>query len=348
MPETLTVQQQQDQQQDQQQHQDQHHDRHQRPLDRVRRLPVRRIICFVPFVLVAFWAAGNWPLVASGVSRLAGADLGWLLMGAACTGLCWVAASCVRQGTVVERLPVGRLLASQFAAGAANHLLPAGLGAHVVTLRFMRGCGIPLDRSTASLALYTLVEAVARTGLLVTLLVAYPDALRLDELVPPGRTMPAVLTALLVAAAVIAAVATVVLAVQRLRRIVFGFLRTALTDARALHKRPARALALWGGALAFPLLQAGVLVCVALALGLPVWWPYIVIAYLAASIAAGFIPAPGGIGSVEPALAVALVTVGAPLVVATATVLGFRFLTVWLPLLPGVAVLAALVRWRVL
>lgn len=60
------------------------------------------------------------------------------------------------------------------------------------------------------------------------------------------------------------------------------------------------------------------------------------------------IPAPGGIGSVEPALAVALVMVGAPLVVATATVLGFRLLTVWLPLLPGVAVLAALVRWRIL
>ncbi|NUL04962.1 UPF0104 family protein [Streptomyces lunaelactis] len=315
------------------------------PTTRLRRLPVRQIICLVPFALVALWAANNWSLVASGVSRLGGADIGWLLMGAATTGMCWVAASCVRQGTVVERLPVARLLASQFAAGAANHLLPAGLGAHVVTLRFMRGCGIPLDRSTAALALYSLVEAVARIGLLLALVLAFPDALRLNELVPPGR---AVLTALVVTVAVIAVAAITLAAIPRLRRFIAGFLRTALTDARALHKRPSRALALWGGALAFPLLQAGVLVCVALALGLPVWWPHIVVAYLAASIAAGFIPAPGGIGSVEPALAVALVMVGAPLVVATATVLGFRFLTVWLPLLPGVAVLAALVRWRVL
>ncbi|HET6359220.1 lysylphosphatidylglycerol synthase transmembrane domain-containing protein [Streptomyces sp.] len=315
------------------------------PLNRLRQLPVRRILCFVPFVLVAVWVVGNWPLVASGVSRLGGADVSWLLMGGVVTGLCWVAASCVRQGTVVERLPTGRLLASQFAAGAANHLLPAGLGAHVVTLRFLRGCGIPLGRSTAALALYSLVEAVARIGLLLGLVLAFPDALRLDELVPPGSTVP---TALLVAVAVIGAAVIVLLSIPRLRRFVAGFLRTALTDARALHKRPSRALALWGGALAFPLLQAGVLVCVALALELPVSWHYIVIAYLAASIAAGFIPAPGGIGSVEPALAVALVTVGAPLVVATATVLGFRFLTVWMPLLPGVAVLAALVRWRVL
>ncbi|TQK44673.1 uncharacterized membrane protein YbhN (UPF0104 family) [Streptomyces sp. SLBN-118] len=314
------------------------------PVNRLRQLPVRRIVCFTPFVLVAVWAVGNWPLVASGVGRLGGADISWLLMGAVVTGLCWVAASCVRQGTVVERLPTGRLLASQFAAGAANHLLPAGLGAHMVTLRFLRGCGIPLDRSTAALALYSLVEAVARSGLLLGLVLAFPDALRLDELLPPGSTVP---TALLVAVAVIGMAVIVLLSIPRLRRFVTGFLSTALTDARALHKRPARSLALWGGALAFPLL-AGVLVCVALALELPVSWPYIVIAYLAASIAAGFIPAPGGIGSVEPALAVALVTVGAPLVVATATVLGFRFLTVWMPLLPGVAVLAALVRWRVL
>ncbi|WP_406000806.1 YbhN family protein [Streptomyces sp. NBC_00829] len=316
-----------------------------RPADRLRRIPLREILCLLPFALVTAWAVGNWSLVASGVGRLGGAHIGWLVAGGVVTGLCWVAASCVRQGTVVEGLPVGRLLASQFAAGAANHLLPAGLGAHVVTLRFLRGCGIPLDRSTASLALYSLVEAVARVGLLVALVLAFPGALRLNELVPPGR---AVLSVALAAAAVLATVAIVLRAVPRVRRIVLDFLRTALTDARALHKKPSRALALWGGAVAFPLLQAGVLVCVAFALGVPVPWHYIVVAYLAASIAAGMIPAPGGIGSVEPALAVALVTVGAPLVVATATVLGFRFLTVWLPLLPGVAMLAALVRWRVL
>ncbi|MFI1399968.1 YbhN family protein [Streptomyces sp. NPDC020681] len=316
-----------------------------RQTDRLRRLPIRQIVCLIPFVLVALWAVGNWSLVADGVSRLGGADTGWLLMGVVVTGLCWVAASCVRQGTIMERLPIARLLASQFAAGAANHLLPAGLGAHVVTLRFLRGCGIPLERSTAALALYSLVEAIARIGLLVSLVLAFPGALRLDELAPTGR---AVLTVVVIAAVVIAVVAIVLFAAERLRRIIGSFLRTALTDARALHKKPSRTLALWGGAVAFPLLQGGVLVCVALALGLPVPWYYIVVAYLAASTVAGMIPAPGGIGSVEPALAVALVMVGAPLVVATATVLGFRFLTVWLPLLPGVAMLAALVRWRVL
>ncbi|CAM5599844.1 hypothetical protein STENM223S_05577 [Streptomyces tendae] len=45
-------------------------------------------------------------------------------------------------------------------------------------------------------------------------------------------------------------------AVRRVRTVVAGFLRTALGEARSVHARPARALALWGGALAFPALQS--------------------------------------------------------------------------------------------
>ena len=59
-------------------------------------------------------------------------------------------------------------------------------------------------------------------------------------------------------------------------------------------------------------------------------------------------PSPGGFGSLDVALGLALVTAGATAVMATSAVLAFRILTVWLPLVPGVLVLAALVRRRVL
>ncbi|MGW5679139.1 lysylphosphatidylglycerol synthase transmembrane domain-containing protein [Streptomyces sp. NPDC003860] len=311
----------------------------------LRRLPLRQLMCLVPFALLAYWAVENWSVVSSGVGLLKDAHSGWLVLGGIVTGLWSVASAFVRQGTVVERLPAGRLVATQFAAGSANQLLPAGIGAHLVTLRFLRGCGVPLDRSTAALGLYSLVKGVARAGLLLSLVLVFPEALELPTLVPPGQ---AVLVGALVLSLVTAAVTVLLLVARRLRKALVRFLRTALLDARTLHRMPARTAALWGGALAFPLLQSGVLICVAAAVGLGVPWPHLVIAYLTASIAAGLVPTPGGIGSVEPALAFALVMVGAPLVVATATVIGFRFLTVWLPLLPGVAVLALLVRRRVL
>jgi uncharacterized membrane protein YbhN (UPF0104 family) len=63
---------------------------------------------------------------------------------------------------------------------------------------------------------------------------------------------------------------------------------------------------------------------------------------------AAAVPTPGGIGSVDAALALALITTGAPATVATAAVLAFRIITVWLPLLPGALMLGALVRWKVL
>uniref|UniRef100_UPI0035233241 lysylphosphatidylglycerol synthase domain-containing protein n=1 Tax=Streptomyces sp. PU_AKi4 TaxID=2800809 RepID=UPI0035233241 len=105
---------------------------------------------------------------------------------------------------------------------------------------------------------------------------------------------------------------------------------------------------LWGGALAFPALQATVLVLVGLAFGLPVPPAHMAVAYLAATVAVALVPTPGGIGSVEAALVVALVAVGAAAAPATAVVLAFRIVTVWLPLLPGALTLGVLVRLKVI
>jgi uncharacterized protein (TIRG00374 family) len=72
------------------------------------------------------------------------------------------------------------------------------------------------------------------------------------------------------------------------------------------------------------------------------------VAYLAATVAVAVVPTPGGIGSVEAALIVALVAAGAPAALATAVVLTYRIITVWLPLVPGAVTLGALVRLKVI
>jgi uncharacterized membrane protein YbhN (UPF0104 family) len=309
-----------------------------------RRVPLRTLLCLLPLVLVAVLAVRHRAVLADGFGHLATARPSWLLAAAGATCLTWVAAAFTRQGAVVERLPRCRLLATQFAAGAANHLLPTGLGASAVNLRFMTVCGLPLARSSAALALYLLAESIGRVGLLAGLLIAFPDALRLGPLLPAGAAGPLLLT--LGAAAGLAVAAP--LCVRRLRAAAGSFLRTALGEARAVHSRPSRALALWGGSLAFPALQAAGLVAVGRALGLPVPLGHIAVAYLAATVAVALIPTPGGIGSVEAALIVALVAAGGPAAVATAVVLAYRIITVWLPLLPGALTLGALVRLRVI
>ncbi|MDT0401095.1 MULTISPECIES: lysylphosphatidylglycerol synthase transmembrane domain-containing protein [Streptomyces] len=298
----------------------------------------------LPLLLVTVVAVRHRSVLAEGFAQLATARWPWLLAAAGATCLTWVAAACTRQGAVLERLPRRRLLATQFAAGAANHLLPTGLGASAVNLRFMTVCGLPPARSSAALALYLLAESVGRVGLLAALLVAFPGALRFGSLLPEGAFGPL----LFAVGGLLAVVVVALTAVRRLRRMVVGFLRTALGEARSVHALPSRALALWGGALAFPALQAAALVLVGLAFGLAVPPAHMAVAYLAATVAVALVPTPGGIGSVEAALVVALVAVGGAAAVATAVVLVFRIITVWLPLLPGALTLGALVRLKVI
>lgn len=298
----------------------------------------------MPLVLVAVVAVRNRSLLAEGFGQLRTASWPWLLGAAGATCLSWVAAAFTRQGAVVQPLPKGRLLATQFAAASANHLLPTGLGAGAVNLRFMTVCGVPLARSSAALALYLLAESVGRVGLLSALLLAFPDALRLGPLLPDGSVLPL----LLGAAGLLTLTAAVVALVRPLRRRVYAFVRDALGEARSVHTRPARALALWGGSLAFPALQAAGLAAVGRALRLPVPPTHMALAYLAATVAVAVVPTPGGLGSVEAALIVALVAVGGPAAVATAVVLAFRIITVWLPLVPGALTLGALVRLKVI
>ncbi|WP_171110669.1 lysylphosphatidylglycerol synthase domain-containing protein [Streptomyces sp. Z423-1] len=312
--------------------------------ERLSRL-TRHGLTVLPLLLIGGWALVDWRSMRDGAARLAAADPGWLLAALFFTCLGWLAAAVVRQGAIPERLPPGLLVASQFAAGAANHVLPASIGAHAVTLRFLQGQGIPLARGTASLALYSLVKPVAKTAVLIVFLVAFPGMLRLGELVPDDRTLLLVAGGVGVAFVVAGCLLAVVPA---LRRPAVCFLRTALTDARILHTRPSRVLALWGGAAATPLLQGSVIATVGFSLGLELSWAQVVFALLIASTAVGAVPAPGGIGPVDAALVFTMAAFGAPVGLATATVIAYRLITVWLPLLPGALVLSALVHRKVL
>ncbi|MEW2545854.1 lysylphosphatidylglycerol synthase domain-containing protein [Streptomyces sp. NPDC047002] len=308
---------------------------------------MRQVVGVVPVVVIGYWVFAHRALLVAGAGQLLTADVRWLLAACGVTALGWVAVSLARQGTVLEPLPAGRLLATQFAAGAANHLLPAGLGAGAVNLRFLQKCGLPLGRSSAALALYLLCESVGRCVLLLVLLLAFPGALDLGALhlgrLPSGLLLPAALAA----AGAVAVCAAVLAPAPALRRALRAYAATAFTDVRSLHARPSRALALWCGSLGFPALQAAGLVTVTLALRVPVPVGHVAVAYLAASVAAALVPTPGGLGSVDAALAVALVAAGAHATVATSAVLGFRIITVWLPLVPAAVTLGALVRRRV-
>ncbi|NNN30833.1 TIGR00374 family protein [Streptomyces sp. S3(2020)] len=302
-----------------------------------RRVYWHTALALLVLVGVACLAQRHWPVLERGAVRLAVADQGWLLVGGTAAAATWVCAALAQQGAVVRRLPQGRLVAAQFAACAANHLLPAGLGAGAVNLRFLMRCGLSAGRAASALAVKGTAAAVVRVVLVVALALACPGALRCPR--PSG----AILVALLLAAAVCVA-GVLARSRSRCRRA----LAAMAADIRAVHANPPRAAALWGGSLAFAVLHALVLIAVTQAVALSLPPARVALLYLAASSAAALLPTPGGLGSLDAALAFALTTAGAPAAAAASAVLGYRLLTVWLPLVPGLVVLGVLVRRKAL
>ncbi|MDH6455121.1 MULTISPECIES: lysylphosphatidylglycerol synthase domain-containing protein [unclassified Streptomyces] len=287
---------------------------------------------------VGWLARRNWPVLETGALRLAVADQGWLLVAATAAAATWVCSALAQQGAVLRALPSRRLVAAQFAASAAGQLLPAGLGTGAVNLRFLMRCGLSAGRAATALAVKATVGGLVRAALIAVLATACPGVL--------GLPRPSAVWWVALAVAVLAVTAL-------LGTVLWPRCRRALVlvrdDIRALHTRPHRAVALWGGSLGFALLHALVLIAVTRAVALPLAPPLVALLYLAASCAAALLPTPAGLGSLDAALAFALTAAGgAPAAAAASVVLGYRLLTVWLPLFPGLLVLALLVRRKAL
>ncbi|MFJ6656684.1 lysylphosphatidylglycerol synthase domain-containing protein [Streptomyces sp. NPDC091377] len=287
-------------------------------------------------LLAAAWVAWrHWPVLERGAVRLAGADRGWLLVGATATLGTWMCAALAQQGAVPQSLPARRLVAAQFAASAANQILPAGLGAGAVILRFLMRCGLPAARSVSAIAVKATAGGVGRAALICALAPGLPGLLHVRT---PQIPATAVAVALVLTALLAAVPFTPLWA--RCRRA----LAATAADIRAVHTRPRRAAALWGGSLAFAALHALVLIAVTQAVELPLPPARVALLYLAASVAAALLPTPGGLGSLDAALLLGLTLAGATAALAATAVLGYRLLTVWLPLLPGLLVLGILMR----
>ncbi|MFG1806711.1 YbhN family protein [Streptomyces sp. NPDC049040] len=311
------------------------------------RASVRSMAVLVPVAVVAVVVAGKWPMIDSSAGRLGSADGEWLAVACFAAFMTWVCSATAQQGAVVERLPPGLLLAAQFAASAANHILPAGVGGNAVNLRFLVRRGLSPSRSVAALAVRACAAVIGRVALLLAVLALFPGALHLHRVTGGGPEVPDhPLVIAGVAAAIVAGGVVLTRCARRLRDRLRDFLGSVARDVRVLHGNRSRVAALWGGSLAFPAMHAAVLVSVVRAVHAPVPVSGVVVAYLFASTAAGWLPTPAGLGSLDAALGLALVTAGASAVAATSAVLGYRLVTAWLPLVPGVLVLAVLVRRR--
>jgi uncharacterized protein (TIRG00374 family) len=240
--------------------------------------------------------------------------------------------------------------------------LPGGTTAALaVIVNALRGAGVDGARATAALA----TSGVLSSFVLALLLV---PAVALA--IVGGQGGGVALSAGLAAVAIVAVVVAILPAVRRpraagqlverlLRRIVPRRLRGRLDPAavgtavaravdgiRDLLHEPRAMVRSLGLAAANWLADVAALTAIAVTVGRGTPLTSILLAYVIGQLAAAIPLTPGGVGIVETVMIGSLVAAGAPVAAATATVLGWRLFSFWLPIAAGFGLLPTLPRRR--
>jgi len=303
----------------------------------------RRIMTALSIVapaLGAVWLGTHHEELRAAFEACKRADGEWLLVAVVAACATYVAAAASMKGAVTRKLPFGQLVAIQIAGILPNLLIPAGMGVAALQTRYLLRRGLTMAEAVASTAANATAGAIPHALMLVVLLLA--GAVPAPKMAIGGGTRY-----LVAASAVAAIVAACVPKVRRAARSVALRLveqRSLLAGAGSTR----RAVLLWGGSIAIPMLHAATLCAVAAALHAPLGPGKIIVVYLVASALSAVIPSPGGFGGLDAALTALLTGAGVPTTTAIAAVLGYRLLTAWLPLAPSAAVCGVLIRARVI
>lgn len=301
--------------------------------------PVRLIVTWaVPVVLVGL-VLWHWSSVNAGTEALRHVGWRWSAAAAATVIVSWVAGAFCQLGATTERLPVVRVFATQVAGDFVNHVLPAGTGLWAVNLRMLRRSGLSPGGALGAVSLNAAAGFVLRVLALVALLAVQPGIVHLprhDVLGAAGMVLS------------LAAAAALVCWFGRRRWRLAERTRTTATALWEVLRRPDRAVMLWAGSAAVPALHILTLALVLHGLGAPTPLATIAIAYLAAAAIGTVVPSPGGLGAFDVTLLAGLTSTGLTTPVALAGVIGYRLLTVWIPLVPGAAILVFLLRRRLI
>lgn len=312
----------------------------------LRRVSPRSLITVALFAMVAFAvvsALGDVGLDEI-IDTLSRSDPVWLAAALVVAQLPYLSQAVATRGACPRPLPFGPVAVLQMAIAFVALAVPSTAGRLALGIRFFQRQGIPPATAVSISAIDSFSGFLVQMGLLVLTLVFGVGAVDLTLSLPDDANFDGLLTLLGALAAVLVVLVVVGLSLPRVRRSIVDRIRPVVSDAfdtirglRSLRKL----VQLFGGNLVNQLLFAMALGLVLRAFGGELNLATLVVVYVAAALFGGLMPVPGGIGVVEAALAAGLIAAGIDNATATATALGFRVATFYLPPAWGWAA----VRW---
>lgn len=236
------------------------------------------------------------------------------------------------------QLSYRKTLLVQAASAFVNRLLPAGLGGLTLNVQYLRKQGYSTAQAAVVVGTNNLLGGLGHFLLLGIVLIASSDAPSTSLQLPdvPHGWLATIIGLGIVAVALVA--------FKVLRKVIYKTAGQIALYIAAYKKQPYRLLL---GLLSSSLMTtcyALILYVTALSLGADVSLLQIFVVFTVGVAAATATPTPGGLVGAEAGLTAALVAYGIDGSLALAIALLYRFLTYWLPLLPGFVVFVLIRR----
>ncbi len=245
--------------------------------------------------------------------------------------LTYAGATVALLGAIPLRLRFAPALAAQLASSFANRVTPAKVGGVATNIRYFQRNGVPTAVSITAVGLNALAGLVVHVSLTLAFLLMSSN----DDASGLPVPSPAVVGIGAVIALGVIAVST---ALPPTRRLLVAHLvpqlKAGWTSMQTIGHSPLRLSALFGGSAIITLGYLGAMIASLQAFGSTAPFPAVALLFLTGSAVANAAPTPGGLGAAEAALIAALSVVESATIVIPAVFL-YRFVTFWLPILPG-------------
>jgi uncharacterized membrane protein YbhN (UPF0104 family) len=320
----------------------------------LRSLGVAALIALVAYALISSLAEVGLDNL---IDEFRAADLGWLAVALALSPVVPVAQAIATIGASFRPLRFGPVLMLEYAIQFIALAVPSSAARLALDIRFFGRNGIEGGAAISIGVIASVCGFITQVLLILVISLSGLASLDLSGNVATSTASPSdssssegypllILTAALVVAGVI-----VTLAVPKYRTAVTGALpryramlrsqaSSALTALRVLRS-PARVGMIFAGNLGAQLLQAIILGLCLQAFGHHATMAQLLLVNTVASLFAGFMPVPGGMGVAEAAYTAGLVALGVPSAAAMSTAIAFRGVTYFLPPVWG----AIAMRW---
>jgi len=290
----------------------------------------KRILLLLTFLLLLYVVVPRFGGFSESFRVVANANMFYVGLAFTAVVATYLTAAAVYCKLAIRHLAYRPTLLVQLASAFTNRLLPAGIGTLTLYVQYLRKIKHTTSQAVTVVGVNNVLGMLAHTVLLAIVLILFADTLQPGWLSHmEGGMIGAV--SLVIGIIVLA----LLLIFKQLRQRAYRLVSEVKLNIYNYRKRPRRLL----GALGFSLLTtvcyiAAFFFC-AVAVDVHLGIHQIFMVFTVGMITGTVTPTPGGLVGAEAGLTGGLIAYGVLPDTALAAVLLYRFLTYWLPLIPG-------------